>query len=129
MDTRKIVFLDALESDLSASKTSHQSNIARRKKLTRKAGAFGAALFASVSFLTLSASPAGAAEAGILGCMDPNPVPEHHTKSCGGSNIQRFDYTGYYYNPAPHIVCYRFDHFSWTCNHWYYLGQKDACTH
>ncbi|ALG10519.1 hypothetical protein [Kibdelosporangium phytohabitans] len=96
--------------------------------MARKAGAFAAVLFASASFLALSAGPAAAAEQRIPGCMDPNPVPRHHTKTRTGLDIQRFDYTGESCNPVPHIICYVFDHWSWTCESWYYVGETSACT-
>ncbi|HVJ28158.1 MAG TPA: hypothetical protein VM493_11485 [Vicinamibacterales bacterium] len=124
MNAQRLAFLDALEADMAAPPAIARSS----KKSVRKGSAFAAVLFASASFFALSASPAAAGEQTVLGCMDPNPVPRNHSKTCTGLDIQRFDYTNYSYNPVPHIICYVFDHWSFTCNTWYYVDETSACT-
>lgn len=126
MNAQRLAFLESLESDLIASKSPEST---RSRGIGRKVGAVGATLFATASFFAL-ASGGGTAMAaegvGVQACPGPDPEPRTQYKGCG-STTQKFEYQSYY-NPVPHIVCYRFDAYMLTCNMWYPSGHPEACT-
>ncbi|WP_370942544.1 hypothetical protein AB5J62_26010 [Amycolatopsis sp. cg5] len=128
-------FLQGLEADLTASegKTTTSSGTAGgRRRIREKAGALGATLFAVGSFFALSAGSASASPVTAQDdCWTPDYRAENQVKHCSwiGGDIQRFDYLRSYTANNGTVRCHVFDHYSWTCNNWYYIGQPEACGH
>jgi hypothetical protein len=129
MDDQRRAFLGRVEAELAVQPDSPAAVVPGR--FARKAAAVAGLLFATASFFTLSAAGASAStetgNAVVAACPGPDPTPSTQYKGCG-STTQKFEYVGYY-NPVPHIICYKFDAYMLTCNLWYPSGHPEACTH
>ncbi|MFD8492186.1 hypothetical protein [Amycolatopsis sp. NPDC059657] len=138
MDSQRAAFLEGLEADLTTSEGKTTANIGTvggSRRIREKVGALGATLFAAGSFFALSAGAASASPASPVtaqdDCMSPDYRAENQVKHCSwiGGDIQRFDYLRSYTANNGTIRCHVFNHYSWTCNNWYYVNQPEACGH
>ncbi|GLY51754.1 hypothetical protein [Lentzea sp. NBRC 102530] len=132
MTSQRQAFLADLEAELTAPAVNRQADggTAATGGLGRRIRHLAATVLASASFFALSAGAASASQNGsavvAADCFQPDFKDYTHTKRCGGLDIQRFTYL-YRYSPNQVVVCYVFDHHSFTCNTWYYIGRKEAC--
>jgi len=134
VDSQRRAFLADIEAELTAAETTRTSGgvavAAHQGGVGRKLRHLAATLLASASFFALSAGAASAgAGSGVVvaaDCFSPDYRAESHTKRCGALDIQQFTYL-YSYSPNQVVYCHVFDHSSFTCNTWYYIGRKEAC--